>query len=225
MHFNVQTANGAIFQKKLTPRRLYLMGFAGRDSAGVMAHIRELNEQYGVPAPARIPTIFTCDACLLTKREDLHFVGEETSGEAECVLFLQEGELFVGVGSDHTDRGLEKESIPKAKQVCPKPVGGTLWAFDDVRDHWDKLQLRAWHTENGVETLCQNGTLAELLAPGDVLREMRERVGAIDPAAVYCGTVPMREPTRGTHFRCELYDPVLDRRLTCAYGIETGEAD
>jgi len=225
MRFNVLTAQGVQFQKELTPRRLYLIGYAGRDTAAQQAHIRELWEQYGIPAPAKTPSIFICDACLLTQRSDLHFVGGDTSGEAECVLFLQEGELFVGVGSDHTDRALESESVPKAKQVCPKPVGGTLWAFDGVRSHWDELQLSAWIGDGETETLYQQGSLAELLPPGQVLSELFARAGAIDPAAIYCGTVPVIGSIRGAkRFRCELYDPVLGRRLTCAYRAETEEA-
>ena len=49
-------------------------------------------------------------------------VGDKTSGEAEFVLVYSGAELYVGVGSDHTDRGLERLSVSRSKQVCPKPL-------------------------------------------------------------------------------------------------------
>ena len=43
------------------------------------------------------------------------------------MLLNIEGEWYVGIGSDHTDRVLEAVSIRKSKQVCAKPISKELW--------------------------------------------------------------------------------------------------
>jgi len=52
--------------------------------------------------------------------------GSHTSGEVEFVLFKTGSGTLVTVGSDHTDRELEKSDVPLSKAVCPKVVAPVL---------------------------------------------------------------------------------------------------
>ncbi len=70
-------------------------------------------------------------------------VGESSGGEVEFVLLQHGGRLWVGAGSDHTDREVEKYGVTVSKQMCEKPIASTFWAYDDVAPHWDRLLLRA----------------------------------------------------------------------------------
>ena len=88
---------------------------------------------------------------LLPKVRDLVIAGwtgrntetvEKHIRELEAVLFSLEDGLWVGVGSDHTDRRTETFNISVSKQACPKPVGPQLWRYSEVADHWDQLILR-----------------------------------------------------------------------------------
>ncbi|WP_412759113.1 DUF2848 family protein [Neobacillus cucumis] len=52
-----------------------------------------------------------------------------------------DGELYVTVGSVHTDRNLENLNVPKSKQACPNIVSRKVWRFEDVKGHWNLLEL------------------------------------------------------------------------------------
>ena len=63
-------------------------------------------------------------------------LGEDTSGEVEVVLLAFADGLWVGLGSDHTDRAMEAHGVALAKQLCRKPMAAGLWRFDEVIAHW-----------------------------------------------------------------------------------------
>lgn len=202
---------------------LVMAGYTGRNREAVQAHIDEL-AAHGIPAPARVPTLFACTPGLMTTAEEVIVYGGETSGEAEFVLFLDGEEVLLGVGSDHTDRKLEESDIPRAKQLCAKTVSREVWRLADVADHWDDLILRAWVGENGPEVLYQEGALANLMSPKAIVEYVRENVrGPLEPAVVYSGTLAVI----GGHFRpapvftAELADPRRGRTLRCAYRVRT----
>ena len=43
------------------------------------------------------------------------------------MLIQSGGTLYVGVGSDHTDRKVETYNITASKQMCDKPIAPELW--------------------------------------------------------------------------------------------------
>lgn len=183
-----------------------------------MEHIRELERDLGVPAPKKIPTIFECSNLLLTQEEDLQFVGNRTCGEVEYIILVCGGKIYIGVGSDHTDRELEGQNVLKAKQICPKPIGMDVWDYDDIKAHWDSIRVRSFQTVDGAEIPYQDGTLADILPPEKILSELCERVGDIGNSVIFSGTVPALAGFKfGTTFRCELVDDTLSRSIACFY--------
>ncbi len=200
--------------------RVFAIGYAGRDLAKTMEHIKELERDLGVPAPKKIPTIFQMGNYVLTQEKDLVFVGEKTCGEVEYVIVIKNGKVYIGLGSDHTDRELEADNVPKAKQVCAKPIACEVWDYEDVKDHWDGIKLRSWQIVDGEEILYQEGTLADILPVEKILSELNERVGGIDNCVIFSGTVPVREGFRfGTNFRYEMEDEILRRKIASEYNV------
>ncbi|WP_029684697.1 DUF2848 domain-containing protein [Tatumella saanichensis] len=199
---------------------LVIAGWAGRDKDAVMHHIREL-EALGVPAPGAVPLFYRVAAQQLTQDGVLEVVGEQTSGEAEPFIFFTQGEWWVSLASDHTDRQLETVSVALSKQVCIKPVAAMAWRMSEVLEHWDSLQLSSQIKEQGEWVNYQQGTLAALLPPGDLI----ERYSAIKEAgeglAISCGTLAALGGIRpANEFRMELYDPVLKRTISHQYTTE-----
>ena len=200
--------------------RVFAIGYAGRNMAKTMEHILELERDLGVPAPKKIPTIFQCGNYVLTQEKDLVFLGEKTCGEVEYVILVVNGKIYIGLGSDHTDRELEAESVPKAKQCCAKPIARDVWDYEDVKDHWDGIKLRSWQTLDGKEVLYQAGSLADILPVETILDELNQRVGGIDNCVIFSGTVPALEGFRfGTNFRYEMEDEVLGRKIASEYNV------
>jgi hypothetical protein len=200
--------------------QLVIAGWTGRDPAAVEKHIREL-EQIGVPRPKRIPIFYRVGASLLTTADEIQVVGGDSSGEVEFVLFSLADGLWVGVGSDHTDRKVETASVTLAKQLCPKPVGSTVWCYADVQPHWDRLILRSYVYKGDKKRLYQEGSIAMMRHPDDLMR-LYAGNGATLPKgyAMFCGTLAVQgriEPA--DVFAIELEDPVLERQLIHKYRV------
>jgi hypothetical protein len=198
--------------------RLIVAGWTGRDKAAVERHIAEL-AAIGVKPPRSVPCFYRLGANLLTVAEELEVVGEDSSGEVEFVLVSATDGLYVGVGSDHTDRKVEAYGVTVAKQMCPKAIGPELWRFADVEAHWDALQLRAHVVRRGQRLLYQEGSVAKLLSPFDLMARLPESPGSLPPGtAMFCGTLPVvGNIAGGERFEIELVDPVKKRNLKHEY--------
>jgi len=196
---------------------LVIAGWTGRDADAVEAHIAEL-ERIGVKRPKTTPIFYRVAAALLTTSDVIEVAGNDTSGEVEPVLFSRADGLWVGVGSDHTDRALEAQGVTIAKQVCAKPVAPVLWPFAEVEDHWDRLILRSHAVISGRRRLYQEGPVALLRPPGELIRLYR---GTLAPgSAMFCGTLAVAAGIApAERFEIALEDPVLGRSITHAYRV------
>lgn len=201
------------------PRRIIIAGYTGRNQEEVRAHIRELAAQ-GIPAPAEVPTIFRATLDRLTTDSQVEVVGAHAAGEAEAVMLVDGSDVWVAVGSDYTDRELEKIDVTAAKQVCPKPVSAEVWRYADVRERWDSLVLRSWVGQSGREQLYQEGCMSALLRPEDLLAILRQRLGKlVDGAVIFTGTIPLLGGrfVPKPYFEAELFDESTGRSLRCVY--------
>ena len=202
-------------------RRIVNAGYTGRDQAAVQAHIDEL-KAIGVPAPDKIPTYFPKAAALLTTDDGFEAIDRDNTGEAEYVLLVAEDGIYVGVGSDHTDRALEKTDIPKGKQMCPNFVSRSVWRFADLQADWDALELKAWIGLHRA-TLFQETTLAAFMTPEELMERVKALLGgALEPGTViFSGTVSalIDGYPFADHFECELKNPATGEALVCRYAI------
>ena len=86
------------------------------------------------------------------------------------MLFALDDGLWLGVGSDHTDRKAETVGVTLSKQLCAKPVGATLWRYDEVKPHWDKLKLRSFVPDGGKRRLYQEGPVTNMRSPEELIK-------------------------------------------------------
>ena len=155
----------------------------------------------------------------VTQTSRLQVLGPDTSGEAEPVVVAHGGRLWLTVGSDHTDRKAETMGIALSKQLCGKPVGGELWLLDDVVGHWDQIKLRAFATIDGRRVAYQDGTLAGMRTPADLISRWGKPLSS--GTVMFCGTLAAIGGIRpASRFEVELEDPVLGRTLRHAYDID-----
>ncbi|PRS40597.1 hypothetical protein C6W19_07100 [Bacillus sp. RJGP41] len=202
------------------PKRLLIAGYTGKDQESVKKHIDELKE-IGVPAPPQVPMIYDLSTNLITTNNSISVIQESSSGEAEVVIMKIQGKWYLGLGSDHTDRGLEKVSIQKSKQVCSKPISSQFWALDDVKDRWDDIEMRSWMIVDGVKNEYQAGKLGEFLHPEELLKIIEERGYDSEDMIVFCGTLPIinGEFIYGEAFSAELYDRLTDNKIQLNYRV------
>jgi Protein of unknown function (DUF2848) len=211
-------------RRRIEITRLVVAGWTGRDKTAVEKHIAEL-AAIGVRRPRNVPAFYRLGAALLTTAGEIEVVGEDSSGEAEFVLISAPDALYVGVGSDHTDRKVEAYAVTVSKQMCPKPLGAELWPFAEVEAHWDRLVLRSHVTRGGARRLYQEGEVNQILAPRDLLARFAAASGALAPGtAMFCGTLAVRgEIGGGGRFEVELLDTARKRSLRHEYAIRALE--
>jgi len=199
---------------------LVIAGWTGRDAAALEAHIREL-EALGVKRPSRTPIFYRVGASLLSSAETIQVAGENSSGEGEFVLYSLPDGLWIGVGSDHTDRKLEAIDVTLSKQLCPKPVASQLWRLADLLPHWDRLRLRSWLHVRGDRVLYQEGPVTAMKHPEELMQRYTGTAGLRPGTAMFCGTLAVHGGVRSAEaFEIELEDPELGRRLSHRYRIE-----
>jgi hypothetical protein len=206
----------------LAAQRLFVMGWTARDVEAMEAHIREL-EEMGIPRPARTPIMYRNAVARLTTSPCIEVSGGSTSGEVEFVIAMINGEKWVGAGSDHTDRELEKQGITVAKQICEKPIASVFWPYDEVAGHWDKLMLRSQIEEGGTMVAYQEGSVASMRPAEELVAMLAadEATGGMrDGDVMMGGTLAAKGGIRPSgRFSFELVDPVLNRRIAHSYAI------
>jgi hypothetical protein len=215
LRFTTDYADAALLDVEVN--QLVIAGWVGRVQEAVLHHIREL-EALGVPAPGAVPLFYRVATNQLSQQTQLEVVGDQTSGEAEPFVFFHRGEYWVSLISDHTDRHLETFSVALSKQACIKPVAGHAWRMSEVKAHWDQLELRAWINVNGDWVTYQQGALASLLTPLDLLSRYFSTSQVEEGFAMSCGTLSAIGGIRpSSEFRMALHDPVLNRTLEHTY--------
>lgn len=196
-------------------------GYAGRTQDKIQKHIEEL-KKLGVPGPDEIPILFPITANKATQSEHIDVQGEQTSGEIEFVLLKHGEEWLITVGSDHTDRELEKISVAKSKQACPNILAKYLWPVNEILKHWDQVQLRSWVTENKKRILYQEATLEELLSFKKLLKFVKKKAkGELENIPIFSGTIPtLKGLIFADYFEMEIVDPILDRTIKHQYSVQ-----
>lgn len=217
--FDLELHSGTGSQRSaVTINQLVVAGWTGRDPVAVEKHIAEL-EALGVRRPASTPIFYRVSVARLTTQSVIEATGDASGGEVEYLLLKHDGRLWVGAGSDHTDRQVETYGVTVSKQMCDKPMAARFWAYDEVAPHWDRLMLRSYVTEGGKRSTYQDGTVAAMLPPQDLLA----RYGAdkmSDGTLMFCGTLAAHGGVRATpHFEFELEDPVLGRKISHGYRV------
>lgn len=195
-------------------------GWTGRDAAAVEKHIAEL-EELGVKRPASTPIFYRVAASRLTTQGSVEVSGNDSSGEVEFVLMKAGGRIWVGVGSDHTDRKVETYNVTVSKQMCDKPISPEFWDYEDVVGHWDRLVLRSYILEDGERVLYQEGAVAGMLPPEGLLS--RWNGGNLEEGTLmFCGTLAVHGGIRpASRFEIEIEDEVRGRKIGHAYDVIT----
>src|SRR6202012_2414823 len=113
----------------------------------------------------------------------------ESSGEVECVVYALDDGLWLGIGSDHTDRKAEAIGVTLSKQMCAKPVGARLWRFGDIAPHGEKLILRSFVPRAGTRRLYQEGPVTTMRSPQELIRLYTGGGELPGGTAMFCGTL------------------------------------
>ena len=201
-------------------RQAIVAGWTGRNREALEKHIREL-EELGVARPASTPIYYRVSAARVTTDPVIQTTGAASSGEVEFVLAQWGGQMWVGVGSDHTDREAETFNVTVSKQMCEKPVAGAFWRFADVSAHWGQLVMRSYIFENGARVLYQEGSVEAMLDPAVLIEGYAGKTQLDEDSVMFCGTFAAKGGIRPADiFEFEIEDPVLARKISHSYQLD-----
>ena len=196
-----------------------LAGWTGRDPVARDKHIAEL-EAIGIARPATTPIYYRVSARRVTLSDSIEVSGGDSSGEAEFFLIGWQGRIFVGAGSDHTDRKVETYSVTVSKQMCDKVVAPVLWELEEVAGHWDQMILRSFAWIGGARVLYQEGALDCMLPVKELIQRGFGDKGLPDGCIMFGGTFAAIGGIRpASRFEFELVDPILKRRIGHGYDV------
>lgn len=239
----MQEKNGSSFTRTVSVKRLFLGRNTSRDVKGTQAGLDAMRtEGYSVHGN---PNVCRKSRYLLTNEDEIEVQGPQTSGEVEYVAIFDGGEIFISVGSDHNDRTLlylwtealgKVYDTAKSKQMCPAVVARCAWRYEDVKDHWDELNLRSFVSVNGSQIPFQDFKLAELVdleyhlrtdpslkSDGTILFGGSSGALSSVPSNIFSGQSSLRGVTFPPDFLAELDDPVLGRKISHLYKISSIE--
>lgn len=197
-------------------------GYTGRNAAAVQHHIDEL-AAIGVAPPPEIPMFYPVDSESVNSDAEYEDSRTLTSGEIEPIYVRHSGVYYLGVGSDHTDRDLERTDIGDSKRACPKPVSREVLRIGSAAD------LEAFSLDDAIARCSvdgaryQEGPLNGLRTAHDITTRLIDRLGLGDDEDFVClgGTLPLLDGTFTAgelwHVEIELADGT---RLTHDYRMK-----
>lgn len=208
---------------RFQPTRFIVAGWTGRNREAMEKHIVEL-EALGIKRPQSTPVFYRNSTSRLTTAELLQIPGDNSSGEVEFVLFNIENDWWVGVGSDHTDRDVEKYNITVSKQMCDKPIASKLWRYSELRANWDSLKIKSHAVIDGKRVTYQDGTVAAMLSAEDLVAtfeaETETRFGPGD--VIMGGTLAAISGVRAADsFEFSICDENTGRTISHKYTVQT----
>lgn len=205
-------------------KKMVNLGRTSRNPEDIIKHLEELKAE-GITVSADIPSYNPKIKDRITTENKIQSLpNSKTSGEVEYVLlFTSDNDFYVTVGSDHTDRDLERYNVVLSKQICLNIISNKVWIYRDIKEQWDTLTMRSWVKEGRDRKLYQEGNLGEMLRPEELILKMRERMtGDLTGAVVFSGTFPIiggkinYEP----YFEIELIDEAKGRTISHTYMAE-----
>ncbi|WP_445492016.1 DUF2848 family protein [Niallia sp. 03133] len=206
----------------IKPKNLIVMGFTPRDGK-VIRELFEALRKIGGSIPAKTPMTYPLSPELLTTSDEISVVGNDTNGEVEYLIIPINGDIYIGVGSDHADKHVESYDIQKSKQLCAKHMCKEVWKWSEVKDHWDKVVLESRYFVDGVDELYQKNIAEVMLRPEKIIQSVEDfynkKIADLD-CVIFSGSVPTLDGFRyGEHFRYSLFDPVKNRKIGSEYSI------
>jgi hypothetical protein len=205
---------------RFQPEIVALAGFSGRDQRAVRKHIEEL-ARIGVRTPEEWPVIYAVTTDRVTTASRIEVLHGETSGELEFAIVLTNGQQYVAVASDHTDRKGERVDIALSKQAVQRVISRDVWRVADVADRWDDITLRSYVRGNGDRRLYQSGNTGALL-PVDRLVDLVQRRcrRPLGNAIIFSGTLPViGSVVFAPHFEVEMTCPAKGWTLRASYDV------
>ena len=184
---------------------IYICGYTSSNQQALQDHIDEL-KKIGVTPPDKIPMLYKKANLSAAVNTGIRVISDDTSGEVEYFLLLQNDKIYLGLASDHTDRGIEKYDVEKSKQVCPVVLSDVVWDYSEIKE-WKSLTLKSWAAQGNGKILYQKASLEIFMKPEEIIDFVKEEIQSdLNNSIILCGTPPLipEQIIYTNKFYCEL---------------------
>lgn len=240
LQFQIRSIDGTVESRTVSVRKVCLGRHCGRDIEATRKAL-DLKRAEGYSVHGN-PNVCRKGRYLLTNENTIEVQGPQTTGEVEVVAIVDRRDVLISVGSDHVDRTVEimwtdalgkVYDSAKSKQMAPAVVAKDAWRYEDVKPHWDQLNVKCYVIVDGRKIPYQDfsmSTLVDLEYHFKTVPWLKE-----DGVVLFCGsartlpTVPpdiyqvyqrpnpnLKFPSK---FELELHDPALKRTITHYYDV------
>ena len=184
---------------------IYICGYTSSNQQALQDHIDEL-KKIGVTPPDKTPMLYKKANLYPAVNTGIRVISDDTSGEVEYFLLLQNDKIYLGLASDHTDRGIEKHDVEKSKQVCPVVLSDVVWDYSEIKE-WKSLTLKSWAAQGNEKILYQEASLEIFMKPEEIIDFVKEEIQSdVNNSIILCGTPPLipEQIIYTNKFYCEL---------------------
>ena len=102
--------------------------------------------------------------------------------------------------------------------VISRSFPPVVWRYEDVRDHFDALELESFVRIDGAWRDYQRDKVSSLLQPSYWIDRLLDRVDGSQGLVFFSGTIPaLGSLLHGDAYRVRIRDPILDRRIEHEY--------
>jgi hypothetical protein len=150
-----------------TIANVVVTGMTARDEATIRHHLDEIKD-LGVKMPASFPFFFRVSASFSSRKRSISRYSAPT---APARSSGSSSRSTVGSGSlrARTIPIARSKRIPSAFRSRCARTRSADWPIAEVSAHWDRLIARSWTTRGGKRERYQEGPLALMLHPDDLI--------------------------------------------------------
>ena len=220
LQFRVLPLEGVEETISFEPRRIYNAAYAGRNAEEVARHIADVLGP-GANPNVPIPSLSVVSNHNLLSVGEIQEYNDTMIGEVEYVLVSHQGQILLGVGSDHCDFALESHDFTHSKNVAPDIVASDLWRLSDVEEYFDDLVLECKVRSNGVWQVVQQAPCSTLRSPGFWVGHPFFGGSLPEGAVIFSGTINhLSGMIRGDAYEVSISDPRTGRNIRHVYSCE-----
>lgn len=158
---------------------------------------------------------------LVTTGNYVKMVSEAHAGELSYALLIKdEGEVYVTVASDHSDKEAEKCNLVAGKHMYPKVIARRAWRLRDVEPKWGGMELRSWVELNGEKRQAAYLKGSDFPSPGSVVSIIGKTASDLRNLVIIVKPLSPLASMSSSYNEISIEDPTTGRSINHYYWVE-----
>ncbi len=158
---------------------------------------------------------------LVTTSNYVKMISETHAAElAYAMLLKDEGEIYITVAGDHSDKEAEKCSLIAGEHMYPKIIARRAWRLRDIESRWRDIEFRSWAEVGGSKKLIEELRGSEFPGPRDALNVVKDVMNDLRNIVIVVKPMVNQVPVTSTYNEIGIHDPVSGKSINHYYWVE-----